>query len=412
MTTLFYNAHLLDEELDHLGAILVCDHVIKDVIPYSKSAPGELSKRFMKDSCPAEVIKEVDLMGATVTPSFVDLHTHLRDPGLTQKETIETGLRAAMTGGFSTIVAMANTKPVISSKELAYENMVKAQRLALGVRLFQAVSITRDFGGYDISHLDNLNSHDIPIISEDGQDVQDESTMRSAMLVAKKKGIIVACHCQSKNPDMRAAEDEATARNLALALDTGARVHICHVSTKKSIGLVREAKRRGANVTCEVTPHHLLLTEDSLKRVNPPLRGQEDIDALLEGVADGTVDAIASDHAPHTLEDKRQGAPGFSGIETSFSACNTVFEKSGLNKTLLIKLMAGNPSKILGLDGSSDKTFGLKFGRLKSGYQAEWTIIDIDKEWVVHGNDFVSKGKVSAFEGMTLKGKVSRICHG
>lgn len=391
MKTLYYNAHLLDESTDCAGSVVTEDGVITKVIH------GGVSKDFSGESA---TFRRVDLHGLTLTPSFIDLHTHLRDPGLTYKEDIASGLNAARAGGFSTIVAMANTVPVISSKELALKNMQKAKNINNGVHLIQAVSITRNFDGRDYTHIAGLDSSITPIISEDGRDVESDAVMKGAMECAAKSHVIVACHCQSSNSDMRVAEDEATKRNLQLALISGCRVHICHVSTFDSVNAIREAKKLGGgNITCEVTPHHLLLTEDATKKVNPPLRTQRDIDALISAIIDGTVDAISSDHAPHSKEDKAKGCPGFSGLETSFSAINTAFNKYHIDKKLLSHLMAAAPARIL----------SLKQGTLQVGQRALFTVLDMTKKWAVKGEDFLSRGKYSAFEGMTLTGRVEGV---
>lgn len=403
--TLYYNAHLLDENTDCMGSVLVENKKISKIILVPSSCDKNYTNSdFATTSNIDSNTNYVDLKGLTLTPSFIDMHTHLRDPGLTYKEEIATGLAAAKKGGFSVVVAMANTSPVISSAQDAITNMERAAAINNGVRLIQAVSITRNFDGRDVSHLLSLNSDITPVISEDGHDVNDAGVLKSAMEIAAVRAFIVACHCQSNNSDLRRAEDDATIRNLKIALETNCKIHICHVSTKGSVDAVKRAKaillnnslNKLCNVTCEVTPHHLLLTEDPTKKVNPPLRAQSDIDALISAIKDGTIDAISSDHAPHSTDDKLKGAPGFSGLETSFAAVNTVFNKYQLDKKILSRLMAATPARILCLNQ----------GCLKVGYDAKLCVVDLTKNWVVHGNDFLSRGKYSAFEGMTLAGSV------
>lgn len=454
-STLIYNARLLDELHDTPGAILISDGKIRAVFQGYFTSSYTVSKLahsiLIEDG--SENDSKLDLYdahGLTVTPAFIDMHVHLRYPGQTQKEDLASGLQAAIAGGFGTVVAMPNTNPVVSSLDMAIDIEKKAATLGLA-HIFQVVSITRNFEGTDVSHLNMVTPKYIPVISEDGHDVLSASVMLDGMKIAAAKNCIVSCHCEdpslavaarahrqnalkmmnavglsawgtsdedvdvsddvlekidselTKANDLLAvAEDAATERNIQLAELAGCHIHLAHVSTKKSLDEVRRAKARCQNpITCEVTPHHLALsgTEEPYIRalVNPPLRSEKDRLALIEGLRDGSVDVISTDHAPHTFDDKAAGSPGFTGLETAFAVCNTVLVKQNqFAPQRLSQLMSANPARILGL------TKGL----FKSGYDADLTVFDPDEEWVVEPGMFYSKGKASPFAGDTLTGKV------
>ncbi len=418
---LIYNAHLVDRNVDiKNGAILISGDKIEGFV--TRETVSNLL-------CDANVTA-YDAKGCIVTPSFIDTHAHFRDPGLTHKEDIVSGSKAAAAGGYGTVVLMPNTNPVVSSLDMALANNQKGKEAGC-VNVIQSVSITKDFDGKTISHLDGLDSKRVPLITEDGKEVADSSVMRSAMSVAAKKKIIVSCH--SEDPTLAAsarelrtqalkasdngvkagllsqanellalAEDCATYRNIQLAHSAGCHVHLCHVSTKESMDCIRRAKHDGYRVTCEVTPHHLGLTGDKepgiFDIVNPPLRSSTDQKALIEALRDGTADCIGTDHAPHTAEDKANGAPGFSGIETSFAVCYTkLCRENGFTLKQLSNIMSARPAEILGL-----KTRGL----LEEGFDADLVVIDETKEWTVCGKDFVSKGKYTPLEGKKLFGQV------
>ena len=494
--TLIYNARLLDESMDTPGAVLVMDAKIRSVFQgyytnsetLEKMARAVLAEDGLEEKCPIELF---NAHGLTLTPAFIDMHVHLRYPGQTQKEDLSSGLHAAAAGGYGTIVAMPNTKPVVSSIEMAMK--IEREAAAIGLtHLFQTVSLTRDFEGTDTSHLDFIEKKYVPVITEDGRDVPTSGVMLEAMTKAAEKGIIVSCHSEDmtlgplakpfraealkimKNVGLSAwgtgdedfdaddeenaealdridlaltkaneilalAEDVATVRNIMLAKQADCRVHIAHVSTAVSINAVREAKnelyddeadynadeadaayqafedgekyspvpnpRAGENggfgVSCEVTPHHLALcgTDEPYIRalVNPPLRSEDDRVALLEALRDGTVDVISTDHAPHTLEDKAGGAPGFTGLETAYAVCNSVLVKDNqFNPRRLSQLMSAQPARLL----------GLQKGVLRPGYDADLTLLDPDEEWTVDSSKFFSKGKATPFEGRRLTGRV------
>jgi len=255
--------------------------------------------------------KVIDAQGKIIMPGFIDLHVHFREPGYTYKEDIESGSKAAVKGGYVMVNLMANTNPVCSTVEIAEYVEQRAKKIGL-VEVNQVISITNNFSGDDLTHLDNIEKGKVKVISEDGKDVMHSNVMLNAMCKAKEKDITVMCHCENhnlSNIDMRLAENTMTWRNITLAQHAGCKVHFSHVSTKESMEYIIKAKQKGNKVTCEVAPHHLALTNDVKYRVNPPLREKEDIDYLIEAIKDGFVDSIATDHAPHSEEDKKDGAP-------------------------------------------------------------------------------------------------------
>ena len=489
---LIYNARLLDESMDTPGAVLLIDSKIRSVFQGYYTTSGTLEKiaRAVMDEDGLDETTKLELYnarGLSVTPAFIDMHVHMRYPGQTQKEDLQSGLHAAASGGFGTVVAMPNTNPVVSSIDLAMK--IEREAVAIGLtHLFQTVSITKDFGGTDTSHLDFIEKKYVPVITEDGHDVLSASVMLDGMTKAAEKGVIVSCHSEDNtlaldaipfrkqaldtmkeiglsawgtldsdfdedddenaeainqidlnltkaNDILALAEDLATERNIMLAKEAGCHVHIAHVSTVGAINAIRVAKEQllderadynadeadaayqafedgkhflpvertsgGFDITCEVTPHHLALcgTDEPYIRalVNPPLRSEDDRVALLEALRDGTVDVISTDHAPHTIEDKASGAPGFTGLETAFAVCNSVLVKDcQFSPKRLSQLMSANPARIL----------GLQKGLLKPGYDADIAIVDSEEQWTVDTSLFYSKGKASPFQGKKLTGYV------
>ncbi len=442
MKKIFFNARLVDKDTDNHGALFVNNGNIEKIFFDTNNAD---LKQLQQD----ETIERIDVQGNVLMPSFIDLHTHLRNPGQSQKETIESYLNAAVAGGFGTVVAMPNTNPIISSMELA--NLIQDECASYNkCDVIQAISLTKDFAGTDTSHLDTLEG--FPITSEDGRDVANSNTMLEAMKKCAKKNIVVSCHCEEEthsihakplrakaiellkdhspnnwgkltkettsidldtidqyfseaNEFLRTAEDDATERNIELAQQANCHVHIDHASTVKTMELIKAGKKSmGENLTCEVTPHHIALSSDNQGFfryiVNPPIRTNKDRLALIEGIKDGTVDCIATDHAPHTVADKQSGSPGFSGLETSFAVSYTELVATGLiNVSKLSALMSANPAKIIGKN-----TLGL----LKEGYRANLVIIDENTEWEIDSSTFKTKGAVCPFEGKLVKGRVLR----
>ena len=426
---LIYNARLVDKNKEiKKGAILIEGEKIS----------GFPTASAVKEMLADENVSKFDARGCTVLPSFVDMHVHMRDPGLTQKEDIRTGCMAAAAGGFGTVVLMPNTVPVISSEEMAEFNDKRGDELGY-CQVIQSVSITENFGGKSTEHLKNLSRKIVPLITEDGHEVASSAVMLEGMKIAAKKNIIVSCHCEDpdlaseakplrkkaldllnkKNPTaqdkkeaaaylkeahelLSVAEDTATFRNIRLAEHAGVHLHLCHVSTAECIDALREAKKRGINVTAEITPHHIALNSEKadtkFQIVNPPLRPESDRQAVIKALMDGTADVIATDHAPHTAEDKASGAPGFSGLETAFAACyTTLCLENGMNLKTLSDKMSARPAEILGL---SDR------GLLDEGLLANLTIVDTEKVWTVRGEEFASKGKYTPLEGKKLTGEI------
>lgn len=429
---LIYNARLVDRDTDiKRGALLIEGNKIAG-FP-TKSAV----KKMLSES--AARIARYDAEGRTVMPAFIDTHAHFRDPGQTLKEDMESGCRAAAAGGYGTAVLMPNTNPVISSQRSAQRNNAIARRLGY-IDVIQSVSITKDFDGETISHLEALDSKTVPLITEDGKEVTSSAVMLSAMRTAAKKNLIVACHSEDPflassaralrtkalkllragkkseaikllretNSLLALAEDTATERNIRLAEEAGCRLHLCHVSTERCVRAVQESRARGNSMlSFEVTPHHLGLSsakkENLLHIVNPPLRTERDRTALIQALLDGTATCIGTDHAPHTEQDKKNGAPGFSGMETAFAVCyTTLVKENGMSLKRLSSLLSANAAELLGLKNK---------GLLKEGFAADITVVSMDEEWTVRGREFASKGKYTPFEGKKLTGKIEATFH-
>ena len=385
MNLLIKNANIVDAHEEFCADVLIIDGKIAEI-------GIELNK---KD------VEIIDANGLTLMPSFIDTHAHFREPGLTNKEDIESGSKAAAKGGYTGVCLMGNTNPICSSKEVVEYVRNRSKEVGL-IDVHQCVSITENFAGKSIEHLNAFdNDKELVAITDDGVGVMDSSIMMKAMEKAKENNWIVMSHAEDKTfskIDMRIAEDLMTIRDLYLAKVTGARLHMAHVSTVESINAIRRSKSEGANVTCEVTPHHIgLTTEISNYRVNPPIRKQEDIDAIIAGIKDGTVDCIGTDHAPHTEEDKQNGAPGMVGLETSFSICYTeLVKKYGISINKLSELMSKNPDNILGMNK----------GTITVGKDGDLVLVDLNKEVVIDRETFVSKGKNTPFHGRKYYGEV------
>ncbi|WP_370829846.1 dihydroorotase [Clostridium sp.] len=385
MDLLIKNANMIDAYESFFGDILIIDGIIT-----------EIGKDINKEG-----IDIIDAKGLTLMPSFIDTHAHFRDPGLTYKEDMESGSRAAAKGGYTGVCLMGNTNPICSTKEVVEYVRNKAKEVGL-IDVHQCVSITENFGGKSIEHLNAFDDDkELVAITDDGVGVMDSSIMMKAMEKAKENNWIVMSHAEDKTfskIDMRIAEDLMTIRDLYLAKATKARLHMAHVSTVESIEAIRRAKKEGANVTCEVTPHHIgLTTEESNYRVNPPIREKADVNSIIEGIKDGTVDCIGTDHAPHTEEDKAKGAPGMVGLETAFSICYTeLVRKNGISVNKLSELMSRNPAKILGMNK----------GSITIGKDGDLVLVDLNKEVVIDKEKFASKGKNTPFHGRKYFGEV------
>lgn len=380
MDILIKGARIVDESLDFIGDLYIKDGLIDEF--------GES----LNYDC-----KTISGEGLVLMPSFIDLHVHFREPGNTHKEDLFTGGMAALKGGFTLVNLMGNTNPVCSSMETVEYVLNKGKELDL-VDLHQTVSITKDFDGKTLDHLETLDNR-VKFISDDGYGVKSNIVMYNAMVKAKEKGLTIMTHAEEEDLtpiDYRISENIITIRDLYLSKVTGAHLHLAHVSTKEAIEEIRRAKSEGVNVSCEVTPHHITLWDNDYK-VNPPIREWEDVEAIIEGIIDGTVDTIATDHAPHTREDKEKGAPGLSGIETAFSVTYTSLVKS--NKIDLKKL-----SKIMSANGG--RIMDVKKGKIEKGYEGDLILVDLNKEITVDGEKFISKGKNTPFKGMKFYGEV------
>lgn len=366
-----------------------------------------------------------DANGLMVSPGFIDLHVHLREPGEEYKETIASGLKAAVAGGFTSICAMPNTKPVNDNSAITLYILEKAKEANLA-NVFPVGAITRGSLGEELAEMAEMKSAGAVAVTDDGKPVMNAQVMRHAMEYAHDHGLVVADHCQdtclSAHGVMHegrystllglkgmngSAEDSQVARDIMLSEMTGARVHIMHISTARAVDLVREAKRKGLPVTCEVTPHHLALTDarvldfDTNTKMNPPLRAEEDRLALIEAVVDGTIDAIATDHAPHHADEKMlefDSAPfGVVGLETALGIVLEILYHSG-------KVPLRRVIEMLTIGGA--KVFSLQRGTLQKGAIADITIFDPDREWAVDPVQFKSKSRNTPFTGWQLRGLV------
>ena len=370
-------------------------------------------------SCPADAVS-IDLHKAVLFPGFVDVHVHLREPGFSYKETIRTGTLAAAHGGFAHVAAMPNLDPVPDcAAALAVQRAIIEKDALVHVHPYGAVSVGEK--GERLADLDGL-APGVIAFSDDGRGVQSESLMREAMMQCRRLGKILASHCEDNSllhggyihdgAYARAhghrgicSESEwgPIARDLRLAEETGCAYHVCHVSTKESVALIRAAKRRGVDVTCETAPHYLTFTDEDLQedgrfKMNPPLRAREDRDALIEGLLDGTIDMLVTDHAPHSREEKARGleksAMGVVGLETSFAASYTALVQTGiLPLEKLVDLMHGAPMRRFGCGTE-----------LAEGQPADLTAFDLTKTYTVDPETFLTMGRATPFAGRALTG--------
>lgn len=368
--------------------------------------------------------KVIDASGMTITPGFIDIHVHLREPGLEYKETIKTGTKAAVAGGFTTVACMPNTNPAIHSKEIVElinnkaDKEGKANVLVIG-------SITKDLKGNELSKMDEMYESGIVAISDDGKTPMKENIMIEGFKKAKELNIPLISHCEDHNLSKGGSINEGKAsgrtkikgipsaaeylivkRDIQLCEKLDSKLHIAHASTKESVDLLREAKNSGINVTSEVAPHHFILTDDIITpdntytKVNPPIRSREDVDEIINGILDKTIDIIATDHAPHDEDSKKvsydKAAFGITGLETAFSLSYTYLVlKNQLPLNSLIEMMTIKPAEIIGIDR----------GSLEVGKKADITILDLNKQYTINSSKFYSKGKNTPFNGYKVKGK-------
>ena len=377
------------------------------------------------DEIPANGGVEIDATGKHIFPGLIDMHVHLREPGFERKEDIESGSKAAVKGGFTQICCMPNTNPVVDNKVVV--TYIKAREKEVNLcKIHPIGAITKGLAGEQMASIAGMKKAGAVAISDDGVAVKNARLMRLAMEYAKGFDIKCLCHCEDKdlvdggvvNEGLsatiaglkgipRAAEDVIIAREIALAEGLDTAVHICHVSTYSGVRLIRDAKKAGIKVTAETCPHYYSVTDEIIRtydtntKVNPPIREEIDKQAILEGLKDGTLDCIVTDHAPHHADDKNveynQAAFGISGIETSFGFAVKYLYKAGvLTLNEIADKMSYNPAQILGLDG----------GEIKEGGVADLMIADLDEKWTIDPDKFVSKGKNNPFKGMELEGVV------
>lgn len=384
MNLLIKNVNLIDESNNFFGDIYIEKGVIKEL-------GTELNKE----------CETIDGKGLVLMPAFIDTHAHFRDPGFEYKEDIESGSKAAVRGGYTTVTLMPNTKPVCSSKKVLDYVVNKGKEVGL-VDLYQTVSITKNLSGEEINHLREFEGNpNVKAITDDGKGVSDSKIMMEAMKIAKENNWIVMSHAESpefSKVDMRLAENMMTWRDITLAKFVDCRLHMSHVSTKEAMKYIIEGKNDGVKVTCEITPHHLALNNKiSNYRVNPPIREEDDVNFLIKAIKMNYVDCIGTDHAPHSNEDKEKGAPGMIGIEQAFSICYTKLVKENhisLNK--LSQLMSGNAAKLLNINK----------GKLQPGFLGDLVLIDLNKKRIFKEEDIVSRSKNTPFNGMEFYGDV------
>lgn len=413
MRVLIKNGHVLDPAT---GVDGICDVLTED-----QRIIG------VKEHIEEQADRVIDAKGCYVMPGFIDLHVHLRDPGLEYKETLETGGKAAAHGGVTTVCAMPNTKPVIDTKERVEDVHTRAKEDS-PVHVIQLGAVTVSQAGEELADIEGMAEAGCHAISEDGKSVMNASLYREGMRRAAASGIAVFAHCEDihmveggvMNADQKAealglkgitnaVEDVIVARDILLAKETGVQLHLCHCSTADSVRMVAEAKKDGLPVTAEVCPHHFIMTTDDITeddgnfKMNPPLRSKADVEALREGLKNDIMDVIATDHAPHAEQEKdksmKDAAFGIVGLETSAALTYTELVETGvLTPMQMAEKMSYNPAKILGL--SEEK------GSISEGKIADIVVFDPSKEYEIDKHTFFSKGKNTPFHGKKVKGEV------
>jgi dihydroorotase len=426
---LIRHARIIDpsRQLDRVGDLLIGSGEI--------TAAGRLGPDRIPDGC-----RVIDGAGLVASPGFIDLHCHLREPGFEYKETIAAGSKAAAKGGFTTICAMPNTDPPIDNAAMVDFIHKRARQDSL-VRILPIGCVTKGRKGHELAEMEELASAGVVAFSDDGDPVYDANLMRLALIYSLDLGLPISNHCQERSLSCNgvmaegpvathlgldgipaAAEETMIARDIALAEATGGRLHVAHLSTAGSVPLVREAKSRGLSVTAEVCPHHLTTTDqwvlgrkgepttaagglayDTSTKVYPPLRGQRDVDALIQGLADGVIDCVATDHAPHDLTSKQvtyqEAAFGISVLETALGSMLQLVHSKKLSIGAMIDRLTTGPARVLG-ESYSD------LASLQPGTTADIVLFDPEQEWTVDTAEFESKGRNTPLEGTTLKGRV------
>ncbi|MEW6068944.1 MAG: dihydroorotase [Nitrospirota bacterium] len=424
MKILIKNGHVIDpsQGIDGIGDILIEGGKIKEIRIQNTATPPNPSLTKGGYCGVNSESRTIDATGLYVFPGLIDMHVHLREPGYEYKETIKTGTMAAVKGGFTTVCCMPNTSPVNDHASVT-EFIIRKAIQEGACTVLPIGAITKEQKGEELAEIGTMVKEGCIAFSDDGRPVMNSLIMRRALEYSKAFNVPIIAHCEditlseegvinegliSTTLGLRGIPAEAETimvfRDILLAELTGGRLHIAHVSTEGSVRLIRDAKKRGVNVTAETCPHYFTLTEDAVKdyntnaKVNPPLRTDRDINAIKEGLKDGAIDVIATDHAPHHMDEKLRefdrSPSGISGLETALGLSLRLVHEGILSLNQLIEKMALNPAMIL----------NIRKGTLKIGSDADITVVDINKEWTVNTDKFVSKGRNTPFEGWFLKG--------
>lgn len=368
---LFRNVRIVDANKDFKADLLVSN--------------GVISKIDENIEIEHESINIVDGNGYVLMPSFIDLHTHLRDPGLTHKEDLETGQKAALKGGFTVLCPMANTKPVCDNKEVMEYVLNKAKDLDL-CDIKQVCAITKNLDGQEMIDIESMRKY-TDLFSDDGYTLFNEEIMENVLRLSSELDFKVLTHCQP--------EYEIVQRDLKMLKEVGGNLHICHISLEDTLNEIKKYKDEGYKFTCEVGPHHIYGYGLDYK-VNPSFAKEEDMRALIQGIKDGYIDMIGTDHAPHTEDDKKAGSPGISNIEVAFAMVNKVFKENNISLNKLSEMMSANPARLLRLSQ----------GLIEEGLRADLVLIDENETDVIDTRKFVSKGKNNPFNNQKVIGKV------
>lgn len=375
MNYLIKNVHLVDAELNTFGDVLISDGLIKE-IALNESIEGDKN------------IITIDGHGLTLMPAFIDMHCHLREPGFEYKETLKTGMLAALKGGFTTLCAMANTNPVVDKEDVVKKILNKAKALEL-CDLVQVCAVTEGFNYEKLVEFENLMQY-TPIFSNDGKSIENKEIMIEALKASENNNFKICTHCQP--------EVELVKRDIELLEKYGGHLHVCHISKAETVLLIKGAKERGLDITCEVTPHHIYRYGLNYK-VNPPFRAKEDQLSLVKAIQEGVVDVCGTDHAPHTAQDKIEGSPGISNFDIAFSLYWKALDENEISINILSKMLSKTPSKLLGLKNR---------GLIKKDYKADLVLVDLNEEYEVRTEDFISKSNNNPFEGQIIKGRIHK----
>lgn len=383
MEILIKNVRIVDQDQDFFGDLYVKNGKIED---YGKNLNIECDNT-------------IEGNNLCLMPAFIDIHVHFREPGYTHKEDLYTGGMSALKGGYTLVNLMGNTDPICSDMEIVNQVLDRAKELDL-VDIYQSVSITKNFDGQTLDHLDDIDPNIVKVITDDGKGIKSNIVMYHVMMKAKEKDFIVLIHAEDEDLtpiSYRIAENIISIRDIYLSSETKTKLHLTHVSTKESIKAIRRGKEDGNRLlTSDVTPHHIALW-DSDYRVHPPIREKEDVDEIIRGIVDGTVDTIGTDHAPHTEEEKKAGSPGLVGLETAFPVSYTKLVKSGyIDMKRFSQLMSGKAGEILGVNK----------GKIQKGYDGDLVLVDTEKLIKVDSSRFLSKSKNTPFDGMQFYGEV------